>query len=186
MGDIFRTIVDCDASSEEAPALAQQVRKSLIAQRIIKEIPTSECVLGAPKGYPPGSRFALALDQTEDPDGVFADNTLDLTTNGLEIVTERRFFWGGGEIFCPRCGKKPETWTGFQDASADWDNLGSGLLKCAACRHVESITNWKYDPPAGYGNLGFTFWNWPPLSKLFVNGISEFLGHRTVVVTGKL
>src|SRR5262249_38362474 len=150
------TVVDCEASLKEAPVLADRVCKSLIKQGIIKKTPNKKCVLGASKGYPPGPRFELALDETEDEDGVFAENTLGLTTNGLEI-TKRTFFWSGGEVFCSRCGKKPETWKGFQDASANWDNLGLGLLKCGACKHVESITNWKYDPPAGYGNLGFTF-----------------------------
>lgn len=38
----------------------------------------------------------------------------------------------------------------------------------------------------GIGKLGLTFWNWPPLSASFVREVTELLGHRSVLVRGKL
>jgi hypothetical protein len=41
-------------------------------------------------------------------------------------------------------------------------------------------------PPWGFGNLGFKFWNWPPLLPRFVKEVEEQLGNEVVFVYGKI
>jgi len=41
-------------------------------------------------------------------------------------------------------------------------------------------------PPWGFDNLGFTFWNWPPLAGEFVARVAALLEHRVVVVRGAM
>jgi hypothetical protein len=188
MGDTFRTIVDREATLAEAPTLADHVSSWLIEQRIIACIRT-DCILGSREGYPPGPRFAYALDKSQDPLGIFATGTRRLSTNGLDIVMGRTVFDSGqgGQILCPSCGKEPASWEGWQDAIAEWlGSSGPALLKCTLCGREAPVTEWKYDPPWAFGNLGFTFWNWPPFSQSFVAEISRILGHPTVVICGKL
>jgi hypothetical protein len=36
------------------------------------------------------------------------------------------------------------------------------------------------------GCLDLTFWNWPPLAEEFVAQVAERLGHRVIVMLGKL
>jgi len=44
------------------------------------------------------------------------------------------------------------------------------------------LAEWRGPWPWGFGNLGLTFWNWPPLSEKFVQTITSKLRHRTVLV----
>jgi hypothetical protein len=48
------------------------------------------------------------------------------------------------------------------------------------------LNDWRWQPPWGFGYLGFEFWNWPPLSQGFIAEVGRRLGHRTVLVAGKL
>ncbi len=57
---------------------------------------------------------------------------------------------------------------------------------CPDCGKPERLVDWAGEFPWGFGNLGFTFWNWPPLSASFVREVTELLGHRSVLVRGKL
>jgi hypothetical protein len=188
MGDTFRTIVDREATLAEAPTLADHVSSWLIEEGIIASKRT-DCVLGSREGYPPGPRFPYALDKLRDPLGIFAKGTRTLSTNGLEIVIGRTVFDSGqgGQILCPSCGEESASWEGWQDAIAQWsDSSGPALLRCALCGRAAPVTEWNYDPPWAFGNLGFTFWNWPSLEAGFVAEVSRILGHRTVVICGKL
>jgi hypothetical protein len=43
---------------------------------------------------------------------------------------------------------------------------------------------WIYEPPWAFGNLGFTFWNWPQLKVDFVIELAKLLGHKTRMISG--
>jgi hypothetical protein len=45
---------------------------------------------------------------------------------------------------------------------------------------------WTFDPPWAFGNLGFKFWEWPPLKRRFVDEIKGLLGHEIVMISGKV
>jgi hypothetical protein len=183
MGDWFRTVVDRDASADEAARLADSIRDWLITEGIIAATPNAGCVLGG-NGYPPGPAFAKAVKVP--PDHQF----LGLVTCGVAIVTCRTVFHAGQfglNVFCPQCEARSAGDELWNQAVNEWFRAeGPGLLTCAQCGHTEPVAEWAYDPPWGFGHLGFEFWNWPPLSRSFVDEVRRRLGHRTVLVTGKM
>jgi hypothetical protein len=183
MGDYFQRIVDRDVSPDEAQPLAGRIRDWLVGQEIIVGNLT-DCVLGGGgKGYPPGANFERVVDGEEN-------HTRTLRTNGLAIVIGRTLFGpgqGGFELICRQCGLRTNGGQTWGDAVSEWyKGRGTGRFACPRCAHAEPVTEWTYDPPMGFGNLGFEFWNWPPLKNSFIAELSLRLGHRTVFVSGKL
>ena len=182
MGDSFQTIVDPAATEAEAPALADRVLCWLINEQVVARDRTN-CVLGD-GGYGPGSAYIKA---TESPD----PHLLRSRTNGLEVVSTHTVFHNGGlgfDIVCLLCGGRFEPQQGvWGDAVSEWYNrTGPGMLACPGCGASRAITEWRHDPPIGFGNVGFTFWNWPTLQEQFVAAVGKQLGHRVFVVQGKL
>jgi hypothetical protein len=185
MGDYFQIIVDCQVSLPKAAALASRIRDWLIDEGIIDRTMTN-CVLDEDDiGYPPGANFEQAVESSHD-------DTRELWTNGLSIIVGREVFDSSPEVpdlLCRHCNAKSRTaWDqAISDAMSQWrEGDGVGDLTCPACGHSEPITKWIWDPPWGFGNLGFKFWNWPPLKASFLTEFAERLGHRMVLVTGKL
>jgi hypothetical protein len=113
---------------------------------------------------------------------------LDLDTNGLAIQVGRTVFSTiGGELTCRACEAQVEpedTW--FEAVDAWYAGDDGVMFACPECGQPERLTEWSGNFPWGFGNLGFTFWNWPALSARFVQEFTEKLGHRIVVVQGKL
>jgi len=179
MGDWFQIIVDRDAGEDEAPALAASIRDWLISEGIIGSEMTDN-VLGSDRGYPPGHNQGKAVDE-EVP---------DLWANGLDIIIGRSVFdSGAGEIslICAECGERFQLTDAWTEAIGEWHSRrGPGLLSCIRCSHTRTITEWQHDPPWGFGNLGFKFWNWPCLKESFIEEVSRRLGHRVILVEGKI
>ena len=98
----------------------------------------------------------------------------------------RRVFAAGAngiELRCSACECFFEPDVSWSDAVSRWfdgDNLAS--FPCPSCGQLTLLKEWRGRWPWGFGNLGLRFWNWPPLSEDFINGLSQKLGHRTVVV----
>jgi hypothetical protein len=65
-------------------------------------------------------------------------------------------------------------------------HVGHGFASCRACQHQLALNDWIWEPAWGFGYLGFEFWNWPTITDSFVETLSNRLGHRIVVVRGKL
>jgi phage FluMu protein Com len=183
MGNWFQRVVDQDASLDEAQELAAKILEILIDQEII-EAKLKECGLsGNRMGYPPGPNFEQIVD---NPDcGIH-----ELKVNGLQIIVERTVFEPGQgklELICPQCKSRNSVDRAWADAVTEWySNIGDGILRCPHCNYIRAVTEWYYEPVIAFGNLGFEFWNWPPLSKSFLTYLSQQLAHRTVYVTGKL
>jgi hypothetical protein len=184
MGDYFQSIVDPEATEAEAPSLSDRVLRWLVDEQIVVSKPT-DCVLGNPScGYAPGPAYVKA---TGGPD----DWVLRLRTNGLMVVSTRTFFHNGENGFepvCGECGNRTARKRGWwSDAANEWYiRAGPGMLACPACQVSRPVTEWKHDPPVGFGNLGFTFWNWPPLIEEFIAAVGKQLGHRVLHVEGML
>ncbi|MCA8986629.1 MAG: hypothetical protein KDA78_03255 [Planctomycetaceae bacterium] len=182
MGDWFQSVVDRDATESEAPELGAAILEWLVDEGIVTSDAT-DCVLGSDTGYPPGPNYHKATGGTDE-------HLLQLVTNGLDVITKRNVFHsgqGGFELICSACSDRievPETWG---DAVGEWyENKGPGLLACPRCGERQPINEWEHDPPWGFANLGFKFWNWPALTDDFVKDIAEHLGHRVLLVAGKL
>lgn len=179
MGDIFQVIVDRDVSLDQAPVQASAICQWLISEKII-DPRLSDCALGG-LGYAPGIKCSLAFDGTRK-------EVMHWRTNGLQVVIARTIFYSAGaDLICDRCRKGTWEGTAFSHPLSPWSaGDDNSIFKCPHCGHETPVTDCKFDPPWGFGNLGFKFWNWPPLNVSFVAGISEMLGHRTVFVAGKL
>jgi len=183
MGDWFQRIIDRDVSLEEAESLAIKVRQYLIERAIISTELT-DCALGIDgMGYAPGSNYAQVV---EEPNL----DLLKLQTNGLHIVVGRTVFdcgQGGFDLICPYCQTQNLNIRAWQAAVTEWyEARETGLLKCEGCDRHELVTEWHYEPTIAFGNLGFEFWNWQPLTADFIAEIASQLNHRIVYISGKL
>ncbi|WP_328399251.1 hypothetical protein OHS70_20545 [Streptomyces sp. NBC_00390] len=209
MGDHFQTIVDLDATAEEAPALAARAVAWLAAEGIVRAERT-DCVLGKPLGHPPGPNWA----RTASPDDADRD-----PSDGLDVTTGRTVFFGGqGDADwadCPSCGGRTlfgpgdadrydpldddtpadeggepldEEWESFSRAMDAWSAMGEASVECRHCGVDIPIIDWTWSHDYyAFGHLGLQFWNWPEFRQEFVAELGTVLGgHRTVVVWGKL
>lgn len=199
MGDYFQTIVDKQASIDEVDNLDQKIIAWLVNSGIV--LPTrTDCVLSnGGMGYAPGPNFRdvveilIQIDPEYPNKQIIIDHDLEsLRTNGLAVIKKRTVFHSGQgsmEIICPQCQtafdhKTLKNWSGAVD---EWyGEMGEGIIACSSCGHSETVTEWQYDPPWGFGNLGFKFWNWPPLLPSFVEEVGKQLGHEIIFVYGKL
>jgi hypothetical protein len=88
-------------------------------------------------------------------------------------------------VGCPRCGAE-QLWNRVEESVDEWDSGGSGIRTCGSCGAECALNDWQWDAPWGFGWLGFTFWNWAPLTGEFVAEVAELLGHRVAVPCGKI
>lgn len=180
MGDRFQLIVDRDVSEEEAPHLAEKVRGWLVSRRIIEPV-LSDRALGAP-GHPPGPDHPSVLEKP-------SPEAFSYLTNGLVIIVGRTFFWTPyTDLTCRACAARFDPYSDeWVDAIEAWhQGDDSATFNCPRCGQPERVAEWSGESPSGFGNLGLEFWNWGPLSASFVREVTEFLGHRTMLVRGKL
>ncbi|WP_031465118.1 hypothetical protein [Sciscionella sediminilitoris] len=185
MGDYFETIVDVEASAEQAPELAERLLDWFLAEGIV--------VRGAADGhfgesYPIGPNSGRAAPEEPWAHG------------GLELTTGRSVFHshdeGPLEVSCPRCAETVTLWPKAGESSAEWDSIekvisawyeqGTGTWPCRGCARPLGLNEWRWRPAWGFGYLGFAFWNVPPLREEFVAEVSRRLGHRVVCPSGKL
>ncbi|MGW0664168.1 hypothetical protein [Streptodolium elevatio] len=195
MGDWFQTIVDIEATPEEAQVLAANILDWLIADGFVSAERT-DCVLGADTGHAPGTRYGEAV---EDPD----PELVNVWSNGLQVTVERTVFDAGqGEptaVTCPHCAAEmplgdehgplvEETWARFMDAMESWGEGHDEPVACPSCGRTAPVHTWLWaDNYFAFGHLGFTFWNWSTLRPEFVVDFARRLGgHRTVLLEGKL
>lgn len=195
MGDYFQTVVDLDATEEEAAALGVRALDWLVGEGIVVAERT-DCVLGGGGfGHAPGPRYARAVD---DPEPV------NLWSNGLRIQSGRTVFDSGqGEpeaARCPLCqtdvrfvddswNEIDGAWDPFRGTFEEWsEGGGPGLVDCPTCERSSGIDRWTWeDDYFVCGHLGLTFWNWAELTFDFTWDLGRALGgHRTVVLRGKL
>jgi hypothetical protein len=185
MGDHFQIIVAQDISLDQAETLASKIQKWLIDEGIIEAIPTHGCVPGG-SGYSPGPNCINVVENAD----LFPT---EYWTDGLKIVTGRTVFHPGQgsieRVICPECKTHITDEIYFKvvvEAIDNWYSGNEGRLQCLNCGGITPVTEWEFEPTWGFGNLGFKFWNWPPLKETFVASIKEQLGHQTLLVAGKL
>jgi hypothetical protein len=168
------------------PPLADRVVEALNRRGIISLKKTS-CVLGPDLGYPPGPQL---------PQGI-RDELLSLGTHGLEVTVGRTVHqsWAPEAIVCPVCWFREELGedvSKWYAAVTDWhEGRSPGAIQCCHCGRSTPVTQWSSEPRWAFGNLAFTFWNWPPLEPPFLEidlarPIQRILRHRTVTVYMKI
>lgn len=196
MSDNFEMLVDTDATLSEADGLARAVIDRFRELGLITGEANEDCVLGG-AGYRPGPTVAESYKLKKN-EGRF----WELVTCGVEPTVGRQFnIWAMGPscegFTCPTCGGDIErSGDSFGDAISEalsewWEASGPALVPCPLCKEKRPITEWQCEPPFGFGNLSFRFWNWPPLDsaswKIDIAGIvREVTGHRIVKTHGHI
>ncbi len=182
MGIWYEIIADRDVSEAEAPRLAERMRVWLAERKVIEAVPRRE-FLGK-RIHRPGPAYQSTL---EEP------NPYTDTVKGLEFVVGRTVFFNLNlSLTCGACKARFEldeeaALARWHDAvDAWWGGNATASLSCPQCGVPERLTEWTGDAPWGFGFLGLEFWDWSPLSERFIREVTEQLGHRTVVVRGKL
>jgi hypothetical protein len=190
-------LVDVEATLEEVNALSSAVLGSFREMRLITGEANDDCVLGG-EGYRPGPALSslYVLGQHELP-------FWTLITSGVERRVGRHFNeWALGPVCegltCPACGADFKTFgdacnaTNIGASIGEWfHQSGPALVRCPKCDKSRCVTEWQCKPPLGFGNLSFSFWNWPPLDsaawkidiKRLVEGIT---GHKLVSTYGHI
>lgn len=181
MGNWYEIIADRDVSEAEAPVLAERMRIWLAERGVIEAVPDRD-FLGT-LIHRPGPAYQSTLKEP---------NPYTETVKGLEFVVQRNvFFQMPLRLTCGACGARfepdDEGWERWNDAAnAWWAGDATVLYACPGCGRPERLTEWSGDAPWCFGCLGLQFWDWAPLSEQFIQEVTEQLGHRTVVIRGKL
>ncbi|MEU7418227.1 hypothetical protein [Streptomyces antibioticus] len=183
MGDTFQTLVDRDATPEDAPRLARPLVDWLVAEGIVLADAEPGWALSEHPAHPPGPHWHKAVENARwgSPEGVV-------------VHTERHVFWSNHHdsdapaAHCPRCATAVADHSLFSAEVDRWHGTGEGAVDCPACGVTVPIPAWNWsDDHMAFAVLGLEFWNWPWLSEAFRARISEFWpGHRTVFLAGKI
>jgi hypothetical protein len=190
MGTRFAIIVDCDATDADMEAAAQKAINWLAQKNVILPDLTA-CILSfEKKGYAPGQFHWQAFQDKSESQ---KSQLFQVSTNGLEVTTKRHVSLNNQGDFahkkCTNCGQLSES-MGADDwnaAATNWFEYKSdGDLVCEHCGFTQTIAKWEHIDPIGFGNLSFTFWNWPPLSPAFIAEFSQMLNHKTLLIEGKV
>ncbi|MGW6704290.1 hypothetical protein ACWGDE_05295 [Streptomyces sp. NPDC054956] len=187
MGDYLQTIVDVDATAEEAGAFAERVVAWLVAEEIVLPELTHPGY-GQPV-YLAGPRSSRVTDERDLP-----------AWDGLAVVTGRTVFFGclgsDGAPICPRCTEAigDELWAQpegvfdlFAAAMETWHGTGAAEVRCPACDRPSPLTEWEWEENRlAFASLGFEFRNGPRLRPEFIAEVGRVLGHRIRLLEGKI
>jgi hypothetical protein len=183
MGDTFQTIVDRDASRQDAPRLAEHVVDWLVAEGIVLAAAEPGWALGDDPAHPPGPHWHKAVNDARwgAPEGV-------------AVYTEHHIFYssfddrGRAPVTCPRCGTGADDTSHFSTAIDRWYKTGEADVDCPVCAETVPLSDWNWsDDHLAFVHLGLEFWNWPRLSEPFRARMAELLGgHRTAYLSGKV
>jgi hypothetical protein len=196
MSDNFEMLVDADATLEEAESVSRSVLNRFRELAWISGQASADCVLGG-SGYRPSPAIADAyrLQPRQHP-------FWTLATCGVEPQVGRGFNeWALGPVCegftCPSCAAEFDPFDdAFEDgtgtAIGEWiGQSGPALLRCPGCAKSQPITEWQCEPPLGFGNLSFRFWNWPSFDSPFwkidiIDVVREVTGHAIVRTYGHI
>ena len=192
MGLWYQCVVDRDAQDEvEAQELSARILTWLVDEDIVHGTLTPCCMGADDMGYAPGPNFMKAAGgaETSASNCNYADFSA-MRTNGLQVLTHREMSFNmQGEFIavrCPGCDTESEQGDAWSSAVQAWLDGQTGDLECEQCGSSAPVSEWEHVDPAGFGTLTFKFWDWPPLTDAFLAELAQRLGHRTIVITGKI
>jgi len=143
----------------------------------------SQCVVDRDVSNENANEVAKNIIQWLSAEGISAVNGLELIIKREASINNQGDF---ESILCPNCNTKSPQDKTWSNAVTDWYEGGQGQLECVHCKHTTPVSEWEHIDPWGFGELTFKFWNWPSLSEAFINQLAEKLGHRTILICGKV
>ncbi len=190
VGDYFITLVDVEATAEQAAGLANSLTRWLV-ETGVAQASTCTHALGAGTGHAPGPRWTEVVVQPDAlPPGL---------RTGIEVGLGARVYDSGrGEydgVACPHCGgflDFADPATGEPTELADTPPVApeddDAATLCPHCATPVDFNDWEWsgDGQLAFGHLSVRFWNWPQLNPDFVAQVGERLGHRLIVLAGTL
>lgn len=163
----------------------------------------TNCIMNTKnKGYKPGKNHVAAIGYDE--------SILQWTVCGVETKTEREVFNAGSftamtKMECPNCGRNRFEGITPQDFFTDnctkeqlklfhsvfpefdkWTNSEISNLTCPHCAATSNIEEYKIDGSISFSNFGLTFWNWPDLTKDFLEQLKSAIGTEINRINGHL
>jgi hypothetical protein len=156
MGSYFQSVVDVEATAEEADALADKLLAWLVERGEVEP------------GWVRRNETSI--------DGVVIDTRRTVFYSRTDDLY----------VHCPHCIEPTTLEDHLGDFISDWYDGGPGLASCPSCRRQVGLNDWHWSPPWAFGYLGFTFWGWDWFSDAFLSDVSALLGHRIVRPYGKL
>ncbi|MFF9428605.1 hypothetical protein [Streptomyces sp. NPDC014746] len=170
MSITLQTVVDLDATPEDAVAQGARVTAWLVAEGIVE-----------PPDHDPGPRWERATG-FRDARG----------SEGLTVVTGRTVFFSPQEVgppVCPRCAQayREGHREAFSPAMDAWWETGAAQVRCPACARAVPLAAWEWEGEGfAFAYLGFEFRGGPALLPGFVAELSRILGHRTRFVRARI
>jgi hypothetical protein len=116
----------------------------------------------------------------------------------LGVEFGRQVFWlpsGPMSVRCPGCGTvvhleggagENPAWSRLSAVIDEWIDGGDGVQPCPECGRRLALNDWIWSPRWGFGHLGLTFTDWPPLGARFLGRLAEFLGHEPIYQAYKM
>jgi len=181
MGDQSISIVPKRSDFPAKEIKAKEILAWLVSLDIVKQTP-SNCILGTNDDGYEISKGAVQI--TKNPDLL----PFSLSVNGLEIIKERQVFHTGQNgietLICPSCTQdiSDQDW----DFLNEWAENNSNDITCPLCNTPAEIHSYQFTPQWGFSDLGFTFWNWPPLTEDFLNNFRQKLQVDLAIVYTKI
>ncbi|HEX8427587.1 hypothetical protein [Hymenobacter sp.] len=176
MSDSSISVVPRQSSYPNPKAKASEVLAWLVALDVV-EPTVSDCILGTKGGY---SLSKGALQIVKEPFSL----PFNQTPNGLELITIRRIFdpaqYGLDGLMCPHCTADISSLN--LDFFTSWATGEDDTLACPQCEIASDIHLYEFTPAWGFSNLGFTFWNWPEFTDVFIAAFEARLGCRTDII----
>jgi hypothetical protein len=175
MSDSSISIVPNIADYPDREAKAKQIIEWLVNIEAVNPIKT-DCILSSELGHPIDKGAFKLVDEPEYLPFSFR-------CNGLEVVTDRTVFHAGenglDSFVCPKCNENIVTNEWSLD---DYDQTGNSLLLCPLCNNTSDLNDYIIEPTWGFSNLGFTFWNWPPLKAEVIHEFEKTLSCKVKII----
>ena len=176
MSDSGRSIVPSISNYPDREQMALSITGWLVNIRVIKSEKT-DCILSSEFGYPIDTGAREITDEAEYL-------PFNLTTNGLEVITDRTIFHTGQNgidtFVCPLCNE--DMLSDGLEFLGEYYEDGNSVLTCSFCKQESDLNDYVIEPAWGFSNIGFTFWNWPDFKEEFIKEFEERLGCKVKVV----
>ncbi|MFI1177826.1 hypothetical protein [Streptomyces melanogenes] len=184
MGTYRQTVVDLDASVEEATECVRRGRNWLETEGYIRPVPWQGGVV-----YLAGPRWREAVDLVPWDWRARITELDQEPGDELTVITGRTIFYASQgdppSAICPHC--RNTTPASAWPAIDKWYATGTADLHCQVCALRTPLPDWEWtDDYFAFASLGFQFDDWPPLHPHFTTALGRALGHRIRVVTGKI